>query len=438
MSFDLVIRGGHIGTSSGVVLADVGIVAGKIAEIGDLKGRSAAQEIDATHLVTIPGLIDTQVHFREPGLEHKEDLESGTRAALHGGVTSILEMPNTSPATTSREALEDKISRATGRAWCNFGFFVGATKDNISQLRELENLPGTPGIKIFMGSSTGSLLVDDDEHLRQVLLNGKKRTPIHAEDEGRNRARRSLITPDSTAADHPFIRDAESAVLATQRILELSEETARPVHILHVSTADELPLIEYGKRFGTTAEVTPQHLWFAAPNCYDRLGSLAQMNPPIRGAEHQQALILALQGGLFDVFGSDHAPHTLEEKSQKYPASPSGMPGVQTMLPVLLTFVANGLIDLAKLVRMACERPAELYGIENKGRLEPGYDADLVIVDLKRERKVEKSFLQSKCGWSPYEGQVLTGWPEMVILGGKLALRGDERLDAPAGKVLKF
>ena len=232
----------------------------------------------------------------------------------------------------------------------------------------------------------------------------------------------------------------KAAVIATERILLLSEETGRPVHILHVSTADELPLIEFAKHrgIGTTAEVTPQHLWFAAPNCYERLGSLAQMNPPIRGAEHQQALISALQTGLFDVFGSDHAPHTLEEKARPYPESPSGMPGVQTMLPVVMTLVRGGIIDLSKAVRMLAEKPAEIYGIEGKGRLEVGYDADLVLVDLNRSRKVERSFLQSKCGWSPYEGETLTGWPEIVVLGGRVAVRNDERVGAAGGQVLSF
>jgi dihydroorotase len=440
MPFDLLIRGGQVATGREVVHADVGVRAGKIAAVGDLGSEDAAEVIDARGLVTMPGVIDTQVHFREPGLEQKEDLESGTRAALHGGVTSILEMPNTSPLTTSKETLEDKIKRATGRAWCHFGFFVGATKENIADLTMLEGLPGTPGIKIFMGSSTGSLLVDDDDHLRQVLKNGAKRVAVHAEDEMRNQSMKSLINDQTTVEDHPMLRDAESARMATERILQLSEQTDRPVHILHVSTADELPLIDHAKKIGlrTTAEVTPQHLWFSAPNCYERLGTHAQMNPPIRTADHQQALIKAMQIGLFDVFGSDHAPHTLEEKDQKYPKSPSGMPGVQTMLPVLLTLVDRGILDLPRVVRMACENPAKLYNIANKGHLEVGYDADLVVLDLQKGRRVDRSFLQSKCGWSPWEGEVLTGWPEVVILNGQIAIRNDQRVAPAAGKILVF
>jgi dihydroorotase len=437
MAFDLLIRGARFATGE---TGDVGIQAGKISAIGALGAASAVETLDARGLVVIPGLIDTQVHFREPGLQHKEDIESGTRAALHGGVTSILEMPNTAPPTVSEEALRDKLTRAKGRAWCNYGFFVGASAENTQDLDRLERLPGTPGIKVFMGSSTGSLLVDQDEQLEAVLKSGKKRIPIHAEDEARNKERKSLLSEHPSAVEHPFLRDAESARLATQRILRLSASTRRPVHILHVSTADELPLIEDAKRsgLGTTAEVTPQHLWFAAPDCYEKLGALVQMNPPIRSSEHREALWKALAGGLFDVFGSDHAPHTLEEKSLPYPQSPSGMPGVQTMLPVLLTLVHQGRLSLELVVKMACESPARLYGIYGKGRIEGGADADLVLVDLDRSLKVERRMLQSKCGWSPYEGEVLTGWPETVVLGGRLVVRSGERVEDPAGRVLRF
>ena len=439
VQFDLLIRQGTLVTSTYAESGDIGIKDGKIAAIGHLDDP-AAEVLDATGLLVMPGLIDTQVHFREPGLEHKEDLESGTRAALIGGVTGILEMPNTNPNTTNAETLADKLHRADGRAWCHYGFFVGATTDNIDQLAELETLPGTPGIKIFMGSSTGSLLVGDDEHLRRVLATVRKRCPIHAEDEFRNRERKALISDDPHPREHPFLRDAESARLATERILRLSKETGGKVHILHVSTADEPPMIAEAKRLGlgTTAEVTPQHLYFSAPDCYDRLGTLAQMNPPIRSKEHQEGLWRALQDGVFDVFGSDHAPHTLEEKAQPYPKSPSGMPGVQTMLSVLLTFAHQGRLDIHDLVRMACERPASLYGIRGKGRLEVGYDADLTLVDARRTKVFERSMVQSKCGWSPYEGEELTGWVEHVVLGGRVAVREGALTESPRGTMLQF
>jgi dihydroorotase len=438
--FDLLIRNGTIVTSAFARQGDIGIREGKIAAIGKLNATAAAETIDADHLLVLPGLIDTQVHFREPGLEQKEDLESGTRAALHGGVTGILEMPNTNPATTTAAALTDKLIRAKGRAWCHYGFFVGATTGNIADLGLLERLPGTPGIKIFMGSSTGPLLVGEDDALRDVLRAVRKRCPIHAEDEARNRERKSLISKHPHAGEHPFLRDAESARLATERILRISKETGKPVHILHVSTADEPRLIAQAKNLGlqTTAEVTPQHLYFHAPDCYDRLGTLAQMNPPIRSWEHNEMLWRALDEGVFDVFGSDHAPHTLGEKAQPYPQSPSGMPGVQTMLSVLLTFVSQGRLSVLKLVEMACEKPAELYGIRGKGRLEVGFDADITLVDPRRTATFERSMVQSKCGWSPYEGERLTGWVEHVVVGGAVAIRENERIGEPIGQMMRF
>jgi dihydroorotase len=439
VTYDVLIRGGRLATSSGIHTGDVGIVGDRIAAIGDLGGASAARVIDATNLVVMPGVIDTQVHFREPGLEHKEDLATGTLAALCGGVTSILEMPNTNPTTTNPEALADKLDRAKGRASCHYGFFVGASTENAEQLGEYEKLPGTPGIKVFMGSSTGPLLVGEDDELRRALSSGRKRVPIHAEDEPRNKAARAAYTGNDPR-DHPIIRDAESARLATNRILNLSEETGRPVHILHVSTADEPPLIAEAKRRGlnTTAEVTPQHLYFAAPECYEKLGTLAQMNPPIRSAEHREGLWRALAEGVFDVFGSDHAPHTLEEKAKPYPGSPSGMPGVQTLLPVLLTFVAQERLRLEDVVRMACENPAKLYGIVDRGRLEVGAFADITLVDPARSYVFERSMVKSKCGWSPYEGETLTGEVRYVLVNGKIGYEEGAPVGAPLGQMLDF
>lgn len=440
MRFDRVIVGGRLVTPDREETADIGILHGMIAAIGDLSRSDAADRVDASGLTVLPGIIDTQVHFREPGLEHKEDLESGTRAAVAGGVTAILEMPNTQPATTTREALEDKLRRAQGRAWCDYGFFVGAATDNVDALPELEGLPGTPGVKIFMGSSTGSLLVADDESLRRVLQAGKKRCPIHAEDEFRLRERKALISDAPHPREHPFLRDPEAARLATQRILSLSEETGRPVHVLHVSTAEELPLLGGAKRRGVqvTCEVTPQHLTFAGPECYDQLGTLAQMNPPIRDASARDALWRAVAEGLFDLIGSDHAPHTVEEKAQPYPASPSGMPGVQTLLPVMLDHVARGAMDLRTLVRMTSWSPAALYGMERKGRIENGYDADLALADLDASWIVEKNWLQSKCGWSPYEGLTLRGRVVSTLVRGEFAYRDGSPEGPPRGWPIRY
>ena len=440
MAFDLLIRNARLVTSESIASGDLGISSGRIAAIGDLGNEQAREILDARGLTLMPGLIDTQVHFREPGLEEKEDLESGTRAAICGGVTTIFEMPNTKPNTTDPETLQDKLDRARGRAWCDFAFFVGATTNNAEKLGEYENLPGTPGIKIFMGSSTGTLLVSEDADLERVLRHGKRRCPIHAEDEPRNTARKSLISQSPHPREHPFLRDAESARLATERILRISAKTGRPVHILHVSTRDELPLIADAKveGLGTTAEVTPQHLFFHSPDCYDRLGSYAQMNPPIRSEEHREGLWKAVSGGLFDVFGSDHAPHTRAEKAAPYPQSPSGMPGVQTMLPVLLNFAGQGLINLKDIVRMGCENPALLYGIRDRGFLKPGFLANLVLVDPDHKWTVEAGWLQSKCGWSPYEGETLMGKPIHVILGGAMVVQEGGLRGRPSGQMVDF
>jgi dihydroorotase len=440
MPFDRLIRNGKIVTSQGVNEGDVGISGGKIVAVGALGDIPAEETIDAKGLLVMPGVIDTQVHFREPGMEHKEDIESGTRSAILGGVTTIFEMPNTNPTTTTKEALEDKLRRAAGRAWCDFGFFVGASADNLDELAGLEMLPGSPGIKIFMGSSTGSLLVGDDDLVRKALLNGSRRVSVHSEDEQRLSERKKQFANVTSAAEHPNIRDAESARISTERLLRISEETGRPVHILHVSSLDEIPLIRMAKRqLGrVTAEVTPQHLCFAAPEAYEKLGTLAQMNPPIRTQEHQDALWAALHEGLFDVFGSDHAPHTLEEKAKPYPQSPSGMPGVQTMLPVLLTFVSQGRLRFEDIARMASETPASIFGIKDKGLIAERHDADLVLVDPDRKTVFDRSMVASKCGWSPYEGETFTGWPVRVILRGKDVMQEGDPIGHPCGLAAQY
>ena len=428
----MTLTGATLVTPQGEVQADLTLANGCIVAIGP--APAGEPTLDCTGLHILPGVIDTQVHFREPGLTHKEDLESGTRAAICGGVTTTFEMPNTVPPTTGPEELADKLLRAAGRAWCDYGFFVGATKTNSESLADLEMAPGTPGIKIFMGSSTGSLLVDDDESLRAVLRSGRRPCPVHAEDERRLRERKALISAHPHPREHPFLRDAEAARLATERMIRLSEETGRPVHILHVSTLEELPLIAEAKRRGVkvTCEVTPQHLTLNS-EAYETLGTLVQMNPPIRSEEHRLALWRGIEEGLFDVFGSDHAPHTLEEKARPYPESPSGIPGVQTMLPLLLDWHSKGKLSLAQIARMASERPASLYGVSNKGQIAPGFDADLAIVDLNAKWTIEKPWLQSKCGWSPFEGRQLTGRIVHTVLRGELAVRDGELIGTPRG-----
>jgi dihydroorotase len=434
-AYDLVIRGGHIVLPWGTLQGDVGVRGGRIAALGDVRGP-AAEVIDARGLHVLPGVIDTQVHFREPGAEHKEDLATGSEAAVLGGATSVFEMPNTKPTTVTAELLADKLARARGRMRCDHAFFIGATAENLQQLPSLERLPGCAGVKIFMGSSTGSLLVEDDLTLERVLAAGRRRVSVHAEDEPRLRERRSHARAGDPAS-HPEWRDTEAARLATERLLRSARRTGRPVHVLHISTADELPLLACHREIATV-EVTPHHLTLVAPDCYRELGTRAQMNPPVRGAEHHEALWRAIGDGLVDVLGSDHAPHTLEEKARPYPESPSGMTGVQTLLPVMLDHVAAGRLDLARLVDLTAAGPARIFGIARKGRLVCGYDADLVLVDLRSRRRVERGWLASRAGWSPYEDRELTGWPVTTIVRGRVVARDGALQGEPEGRPVRF
>ena len=435
--FDLVVRGGTCLTPSGRVETDIGVRGGRVAAIGDLAGVDAGQVLEAKGLHVLPGVIDSQVHFREPGNEHKEDLESGTRAAVLGGVTAVFEMPNTSPSTTTGKALEDKIDRATGRAWCDFAFFVGAAKENVSRLAGLEHVPGCCGIKIFMGSSTGTLLVREKSLLREVLRRGRRRIAVHAEDEDRLQERFELARDGGKPYCHPIWRDEQTAILATEKILGLVRETRRRIHVLHVTTRQEMALLAEHKDL-VTVEVTPQHLTLAAPEAYDRLGTLAQMNPPIRDEKHRDGLWQALADGVVDVIGSDHAPHTLEEKARPYPDSPSGMPGVQTLVPVMLTHVKEGRLTLERFVDLTSAGPARIYNAASKGRIAVGYDGDFTIVDLKAKKSITNDWIASKCGWTPFDGMKVTGWPVATVVRGNIVMRDDEALGAPAGRTVRF
>jgi len=433
-TYDLVLRNGIVWTPGGPVEADVGVAEGRIAAIGE--PGDAAETIDCAGLTILPGVIDSQVHFREPGLEHKEDLESGSRSAVLGGVTAVFEMPNTKPNTDSAEALSEKLARADGRMWCDHAFYVGATGANAEKLGELERLPGAAGVKIFMGSSTGNLLVSEDEDLRRVLRSGRRRVAIHAEDEHRMNERAHLRR-EGDPSSHPVWRDDESAMLATRRILALARETKRRIHILHVSTPAELELIARHKDIAT-CEVTPQHLTLAGEEAYPAHGTLAQMNPPIRSAAHREGLWRWLNQGVPDVIGSDHAPHTAEEKAAVYPASPSGMPGVQTLLPLMLDHVAKGRTSLARVVDMTSAGVQRTFGLIGKGRIAAGWDADFTIVDLKREWTVETAWLASRCGWSPFEGMRLTGRPVGTIVRGRRVMWEAELCGQPLGRPLRF
>ncbi len=434
-AFDLLLLGGRVFTPEGLVEADLGVRDGRIAAIGRLAGADAAETIPCAGLTLLPGVIDTQVHFREPGNEHKEDLGTGTAAAALGGVTAICEMPNTKPPTTTAELLADKLARAKGRAWVDHAFFVGATPENIDELARLERLPGCVGIKMFMGSSTGTLLVADDATAARVLAAGVRRVAVHAEDEARLVARRALAT--GSAVNHPVWRDAETARLATERLLRLARAAKRRVHVLHTTTAEEMVLLAAARDIATV-EVTPQHLTLVAPDCYERLGSFAQMNPPIRDAAHRAALWRAIDEGVVDVIGSDHAPHTREEKAKPYPDTPSGMPGVQTLLPIMLDHVAAGRLSLARLVDLTSADPARIYGMIGKGSIAEGCDADISVVDLNAKRRITNQWIASRCGWTPFDGMQVTGWPIATIIRGQVVMREGALLGEPIGAPLRF
>ncbi|UCH75091.1 MAG: dihydroorotase [Rhodospirillales bacterium] len=434
---DLIIRGGTCLTPAGRLDTDIGVSGGRITAIGDLAAASADTVLDAKGLHVLPGVIDSQVHFREPGNEHKEDLESGTRAAIMGGVTAVFEMPNTNPPTVSTADLTDKIKRAGGRAWCDFAFFIGAAKENVNRLAGLEQLTGCCGIKVFMGSSTGSLLVAEKHVLREVMSRGRRRIAIHAEDEERLKARYEYALDGGKPYCHPIWRDEETALLATRRALELAGETRRRIHILHVTTAAEMGLLAQHKDLATV-EVTPQHLTLAAPEAYNRLGTLAQMNPPIRDEKQRIGLWKAVASGVVDVIGSDHAPHTLEEKEKPYPESPSGMPGVQTLVPVMLNHVHEGRLTLERFVDLTAAGPARIYNVARKGRIAVGFDADFTIVDLKAKRTITADWIVSKCGWTPFDGMAVTGWPAATVIRGRIVMREDETQGDPIGRTVPF
>ena len=435
-TFDLLITGATVVNHDGEGVRDLGIRAGRIAAIGDLKSAKAIETLDAHGLHVLPGVIDSQVHFREPGLEHKEDLETGSRAAVAGGVTAVFEMPNTKPLTTTAATLADKVRRARHRMFCDFAFFVGGTRDNIDDIPKLEKLEGSAGIKVFMGSSTGDLLVDDDPTLDRIIAKISRRASFHAEDEARLKARMGLRRAGDPSS-HPEWRDPEAALIATKRLVGLAEKHKKRVQVLHVSTAEEMAFLKDHKDFASV-EVTPHHLTLEAPECYQRLGAYAQMNPPVRDARHRSAIWAALQSGVVDVLGSDHAPHVRAEKEHAYPDTHSGMTGVQTLVPIMLDHVNAGRLSLARLVDLTSHGPQRLFGIRGKGRIAVGYDADLTIVDLKRSATITNGWIESRCGWSPYDGVKVTGWPVGTFVRGRKAMWDGQILGSATGKPVTF
>ncbi|HLJ70798.1 MAG TPA: dihydroorotase [Roseiarcus sp.] len=433
--FDLILEGGIVVNQDGVGARDIGVVGERIAAIGPLGQAAAGERIDCRGLHILPGVIDSQVHFREPGATHKEDLETGSAAAVLGGVTAVFEMPNTDPLTVSAAALEDKLGRARSRMHCDFAFWVGGTHDNVRDLTDLERLPGAAGIKVFMGASTGKLLVPDDAGVLAILKNIRRRAAFHSEDEERLNERKPLRVKGDPAS-HPVWRDEIAALKATQRLVALARQARARIHVLHITTAEEIAFLESIKDVAT-CEATPQHLTFSAED-YARLGTRLQMNPPVRAAHHRDAIWRGVEQGIIDVLGSDHAPHTLEEKAKPYPESPSGMTGVQTLVPIMLDHVANGRLTLQRFVDLTSAGPQRLFGIANKGRIAAGYDADFTIVDLKRRATISDSWIASRSRWTPYDGKNVTGWPVGTVIRGQRVMWEGEIVTPSRGKAVRF
>jgi dihydroorotase len=435
-TYDLILKGGTVVNQDGEGLRDLGIRGGRFAAIGDLSRASAAEVIDCRGLHLLPGVIDSHVHFREPGLTHKEDLESGSRGAVLGGVTAVFEMPNTDPTTTTAEAVADKVRRGHHRMHCDFAFYAGATRENTKNLSELEMMPGVCAVKVFMGSSTGSLLIEDDAGVRNVLKTIRRRAAFHSEDEYRLRERMNLRV-EGDPRSHPVWRDATAALMCTQRLVALAHEAGKRVHVLHVTTKDEAEFLA-GHKDVATAEATPAHLTLEAPGCYEKLGTLAQLNPPIRDAMHRAGLWRGLAQGVIDSVGSDHSPHTREEKAHPYPKTHSGMTGVQTLVPIMLDHVNAGRLSLLRFVDLTSAGPARVFGIAAKGRIAVGYDADLTVVDLKRRETITDRWIASRAGWTPYAGVTVTGWPIGTVIRG-LKVMWDGSLATPAqGERVRF
>jgi dihydroorotase len=414
-----------------VVDADVLAEGGVIRQVGKNLTAAGAEILDAKGLFLIPGAIDPQVHFRDPGMEWKEDLSTGSRAAAAGGVTGFLEMPNTSPPTTTRELMAAKKKTASEKSLVNYNFFIGATPGNLEEINAVSNVCG---IKIFMGASTGTLLVDKREDLERIFGNGRRLIAVHAEDEALIKANKVKYAGSTKVTDHPLIRSAEVALAATRLAVELSVKYDRRLHILHMTTQEEAEFLAKAKTPRISAEVCPQHFLLHAPDAYDRLGVYAQMNPPIREKRHGEALWAALKAGVIDCIATDHAPHTREEKDKGYPHSPSGMPGVETSLPLMLNRVNEGLCTLPDVVKWMSVNPAKLYGLRGKGRIAAGYDADLVLLDMAKEKTIENGKLQTKVNWSPYDGWKVKGWPVTTIVNGRVVYREGTFFDAVKGK----
>ena len=433
---DIIIENGLLVTHEKITKNDIAIKNGKIFKIGNLKNIKAKKRINAKNLHILPGVFDTQVHFREPGNTKKENLKTGSLSAVAGGITTVFDMPNNKPSITTNKLFKEKLKRAKNRMYCNYAFYFGAEKNNIKEINKVEKLDGCCGIKVFVGSSTGTLLVSNYEDIGRIMKNTRKIISFHSEDENELNRRKKYIKKNNPSS-HPRWRNEVSAMKSTRILINLANKNKRKIHILHISTGDEINILKRQKKY-ITCEVTPQHLTLSSPNCYKDLGTLAQMNPPIRNKKHMIILRKAFGKGQFDVVGSDHAPHLLSEKRLKYPNSPAGMPGVQTLLPILLNEVSKKLISINDVVRLTSYNPKRIFKFKNKGLIKKGYDADFTFVDLNKKQKVSNKMIKSKCGWTPFHGVTFQGWPVGTMIMGKKIFWKGKLVSKPVGKPLKF
>ena len=434
-NFSLIIKNGSCYIDGKLTQTDIGLSGNKIKKIGKIELNSS-KVYDATDKVVLPGIIDTQTHFREPGSTDVEDLESGSRAAVLGGVTSLFEMPNTNPPTSNLVEFDKKLQLAKNRMHSNYAFYFGATPDNIEQLSKLKDVEGCCGVKLFAGSSTGKLLVDKEADIEKVISNSDRVVSIHSEDEEILNLRKKFIK-EGDVHSHPEWRNAECAISSTRRVVKIAERYNKKIHVLHVTTKEEVDFLAMHKK-NVTFEITPQHLTLYAPDCYDKLGTYAQMNPPLRTKEHYDRLWVAIKNNIVDVLGSDHAPHSKENKNKNYPNTPSGMPGVQTIFPIMLDHVNNGKLTLEQLIKLMCENPCKIFGIKNKGYLKEGYDADLTIADMNKEVTIKDEMIASKCGWTPFNNHKVKGFPVGTIVNGNLVMSDGKVIVESKGTPLKF
>ncbi len=434
-NFSLIIKNGSCYINGKLTKTDIGLSGGKIKKIGKIELNSS-KVYDATNKVVLPGIIDTQVHFREPGSTDAEDLESGSRAAVLGGVTSLFEMPNTNPPTANLIEFDKKLKAAKNRMHSNYAFYFGATPDNTDQLADLKNVEGCCGVKLFAGSSTGNLLVDKEADIEKVISSSNRIVSIHSEDEDIIKLRKKFIKKGDVHS-HPKWRNVECAMSSTRRVVKIAERYNKKIHVLHVTTKDEVDFLAMHKK-NVTFETTPQHLTLYAPDCYDKLGTYAQMNPPLRTKEHYDRLWVAIKNNIVDVLGSDHAPHLKVNKDKVYPDTPSGMPGVQTIFPVMLDHVNSGKLSLEQLINLMCENPCRIFGIKNKGYIKEGFDADLTIADMNKEVVIKDEMIASKCGWTPFNNYKVKGFPVGTIVNGNLVMSDGKVVLESKGKPLEF